>query len=77
MIARDLKLFARLDEDRGSDKTASQLAEMTGADPVLLSRLLKHMTAMRMIKEAGPDIYGSTRLSKALVDPKMIDGFAN
>ena len=37
MIARDLKLFARLDEDDGSDKTTPQLAKMTGSDPELLS----------------------------------------
>ena len=37
MIARDLKLFARLDEDNGSEKTIPQLAKMTGADPELLS----------------------------------------
>ncbi|MCJ1380753.1 hypothetical protein MMC17_003862 [Xylographa soralifera] len=37
MIARDLKLFAHLDEDGGSDKTVSQLAKMTDADPALLS----------------------------------------
>ncbi|MCJ1434336.1 hypothetical protein MMC27_003703 [Xylographa pallens] len=77
MIARDLKLFARLDEDDGSDKTTLKLAKMTGSDPELLSRLLKHMAAMRMIKEVGPDTYRSTRLSKALVDPKMIDAVAN
>ncbi|MCJ1398948.1 hypothetical protein MMC11_002149 [Xylographa trunciseda] len=77
MIARDLKLFARLDEDEGREKTATQLAKMTDADPTLLSRLLKHIAAMRVINEVGPDTYRSTRLSKALIDPKMIDGIAN
>ena len=30
-----------------------------------------------MIKEVGPDTYRSTKLSRALIDPKMIDGIAN
>ncbi|MCJ1475832.1 hypothetical protein MMC13_004496 [Lambiella insularis] len=77
MIARDVKLFAKLDEYNGGAKTVNRLAQMTGTEPALLSRLLKHMAAMNTIREEGPDLYSSTKLSKALTDPKMIDGIAN
>ena len=60
MIARDLNLFARLDEDGGSSKTCSQLAQTTRADPALLS--------MFIIGFYSPDSHGFALLSSLPTD---------
>ncbi|KAL1873646.1 hypothetical protein Plec18167_006163 [Paecilomyces lecythidis] len=48
---------------------------MTGADPLLLSRLMKHLAAMGVITEHACDQYLPSNLSQALAHPKYADGF--
>ncbi|OIW22623.1 S-adenosyl-L-methionine-dependent methyltransferase [Coniochaeta ligniaria NRRL 30616] len=44
-------------------------------DPELLSRLMRHISAMGYIKEVGPDEYESTNFSRALTIPIIGDGY--
>ena len=36
--------------------------------------MMKHMSAMHVVKELGPEIYAPTTLSQALIEPKYRDG---
>ncbi|CRG86000.1 Demethylsterigmatocystin 6-O-methyltransferase [Talaromyces islandicus] len=69
-----LGLFKALSKD-DKPKTAAQLAETTGAEPVFLSRILKHLGAMGVINETGPDTYKPTNFAKTLTIQKYADGF--
>lgn len=71
--AVDLKLFEFLESSGPAGITEAELATKVGADPVLISRMLKHLAAMNVIKEHG-DGYISSPLSKALTEPKYRDG---
>ncbi|EKV08093.1 O-methyltransferase [Penicillium digitatum PHI26] len=64
-IAVDLGLFAVLSKDE-KPKSADELAKATGADPVLLARILKHLCAMGVILETGPNEYRRTGTSISL-----------
>ncbi|KAL2076176.1 hypothetical protein VTL71DRAFT_1119 [Oculimacula yallundae] len=75
-VGLDLKLFEALEKDRDSPKSSTQLAELTGSDPVLLSRILKHLSTMEFIVEVSSDKYRNSRLSSSLVDPLYRGGFA-
>jgi Mn-dependent DtxR family transcriptional regulator len=46
-----------------------------GVDPALLSRMMRHISAMGYIKEVGPDEYESTNFSRALTIPIIGDGY--
>ncbi|KAH8692617.1 putative O-methyltransferase [Talaromyces proteolyticus] len=70
----NLGLFKALSQD-DKPKTAGQLAEATGAEPVFLSRILKHLGAMGVINETGPDTYKPTNFAKTLTIQKYADGF--
>ncbi|MCJ1386457.1 hypothetical protein MMC17_009583 [Xylographa soralifera] len=71
----DLKLFEKLDERNGEPKSSIELAKMTGADPVLMGRLLKHLAAMGSIYETGPNEYVPTPFSRALKEPIYYDAY--
>ncbi|GAM39457.1 hypothetical protein TCE0_034r11023 [Talaromyces pinophilus] len=70
----NLGLFKVLSKD-DKPKTAVELAEATGAEPVFLSRILKHLGAMGAIYEVGPDTYQPTNFAKTLTIQKYGDAF--
>ncbi|EED19714.1 O-methyltransferase, putative [Talaromyces stipitatus ATCC 10500] len=70
----NLGLFKVLSKD-DKPKTAAELAEATGAEPVFLSRVLKHLGAMGAIYEIGPDTYKPSNFAKTLTIQKYADGF--
>ncbi|KAJ5770121.1 uncharacterized protein N7511_002172 [Penicillium nucicola] len=70
----DLGLFAILSEDE-KPKTAAELAKITGADSVLLARILKHLCAMGVILETGPNEYRRTGLSISLAMKRYNDAY--
>lgn len=72
-VAIELNLFEKLTKDNSISKSTSQLATMTGADPALLGRILKHLSAMGVLREVDADLYASTPLSNALAVPKYRD----
>ncbi|CAD6587022.1 MAG: hypothetical protein ASARMPREDX12_002571 [Alectoria sarmentosa] len=71
----NLGVFERLEERSGDAKSSSELAKMTGADPGLMGRLLKHLAAMGSIYETGSNEYVPTPLSKALKEPIYRDAY--
>lgn len=73
-MAIDLGIFEKLVEDEGRAKNTAELASVKNADPDLVRRIVRHLAAMRMVKEVGPDSYAPTELSRALTAPKSRDG---
>ncbi|KAL4914334.1 S-adenosyl-L-methionine-dependent methyltransferase [Aspergillus aurantiobrunneus] len=70
----DLGVFPILSKD-DTPKTAAELAEATNADPLLLSRLLKHLGAMGVIAEAGEDTYRRNGFSTSLAMKRYSDAY--
>ncbi|KAJ5789596.1 O-methyltransferase family 2 [Penicillium psychrosexuale] len=70
----DLGLFAILSKD-DKPKSAAELAKATGADPVLLARILKHLCAMGVILETGPNEYRRTGVSISLSLQRYNDAY--
>ncbi|KAL4791471.1 S-adenosyl-L-methionine-dependent methyltransferase [Aspergillus venezuelensis] len=61
----DLGVFPILAKD-DTPKTALELAEATGAEPLLLARLLKHLSTMGVIAETAEDTYRRNGFSTSL-----------
>lgn len=59
----------------GCPKKVDDIAPAIGVDPALLSRLMRHISAMGYIKEVGPDEYESTNFSRALTIPIIGEGY--
>ncbi|EAW11089.1 o-methyltransferase [Aspergillus clavatus NRRL 1] len=72
--AVDLGLFTVLSED-DKPKNAADLAKTVGADPVMLARVLKHLSSMGVVKETGPDEYRRTGFSTALSSSRYSGAF--
>ncbi|KAJ5774223.1 O-methyltransferase family 2 [Penicillium paradoxum] len=72
--AVDLGVFAVLSKDE-KPKTATNLASATGADAVMLARILKHLCAMGVILETGPNEYRRTGLSISLSMKRYNDAY--
>ncbi|GLA63131.1 hypothetical protein AtubIFM54640_004270 [Aspergillus tubingensis] len=70
----DLGLFTALSQD-DKPKTAGQLATATGADPTMLARILKHLAAMGVITETGPDEYRRTGFSMSMMCNRYSDSY--
>lgn len=70
-ILIDLNTFKHMLEDNTAvPKQASKLAEMSGADPVLVQRLLKRVASSSppLVEETGPDQYTPNRWTRAFAD---------
>ncbi|KAL5359718.1 S-adenosyl-L-methionine-dependent methyltransferase [Aspergillus floccosus] len=72
--AIDLGIFRLLAEST-QPVSASQLARHSNTDPVMLSRILKHLGATGVITETGPDEYRGTNFSHTLSVEKYADGY--
>ena len=59
----------------GAPTKVEDIAAALKVDPALLSRLMRHISAMGYINELGPDEYESTNFSKALTIPIIGDGY--
>ncbi|RAH45290.1 o-methyltransferase, partial [Aspergillus brunneoviolaceus CBS 621.78] len=73
-IGVDLDLFTALSRDDRS-KSAAELATATGVSQGILSRILKHLAAMGVIKETGPDEYRRTGFSISMQSPRYSDAY--
>ncbi|OJJ43620.1 hypothetical protein ASPZODRAFT_169288 [Penicilliopsis zonata CBS 506.65] len=69
-----LGLFKALAQ-REQSMSATELAHATGAEPVFLARILKHLAAMGVIKETGADEYCSTGFSKTMSIERFSDAY--
>ncbi|KAF2714859.1 S-adenosyl-L-methionine-dependent methyltransferase [Pleomassaria siparia CBS 279.74] len=65
-VALDLHLFEALSADDGSPKTSDALANETGCDERLMSRLLKHLNSAGFVIETGANEYSANEITKAL-----------
>ncbi|PYH92920.1 sterigmatocystin 8-O-methyltransferase precursor [Aspergillus ellipticus CBS 707.79] len=63
-LAVDMKLFDVIAQN-GGVATVSQLAEMTGADEVLIARIARFLTVMNVLTSPRKDTYEATPLSTA------------
>ncbi|KAL5338030.1 S-adenosyl-L-methionine-dependent methyltransferase [Aspergillus crustosus] len=71
----ELGVFPVLSRD-DTPKTAVELAEATNADPGMLARLLKHLGAMGVIAETGPDTYRRNGFSTSLSAKRYSDAYS-
>lgn len=69
----DLGIFTILAGSR-TPKNIQQLAEETGADVILLGRILRCLASIDAVAEAGSDSYMATKISRAFTTPKGISG---
>ncbi|KAL4881812.1 S-adenosyl-L-methionine-dependent methyltransferase [Aspergillus karnatakaensis] len=70
----DLGVFPVLSKD-DTPKTAVELAEATNADAGMLARLLKHLAAMGVVAETGPDTYRRNGFSTSLSAKRYSDAY--
>ncbi|KAH8691903.1 putative hydroxyindole O-methyltransferase [Talaromyces proteolyticus] len=77
IMAIDTGLFRHMNRCPDLPMTARNLSEFTGVDPTLLKRgrIMKHLAAMGVIHEYGPDEYLPNKLSRTLSLEKYADGF--
>ncbi|GAD98551.1 hypothetical protein PVAR5_7246 [Paecilomyces variotii No. 5] len=68
-LGEDLHLFRHLATHNGS-LTAAQLADITGASPQLLERILRYLASINVIKEVGVNEYQANTTTHSLADPK-------
>lgn len=73
--AVQLNLFTAMEGEGKPRHTVKELAAHTGADPVLLSRIMSQMAAMDFLREIGPNSYELTHVSKCLRDQIYQDPF--
>ncbi|MCJ1390641.1 hypothetical protein MMC18_003502 [Xylographa bjoerkii] len=55
--------------------TVTQLATMTGADELLIVRLMRPLVALRFFSETDVETYASTPISQMLTAPHFLGGF--
>jgi len=72
--AIELGLFEALNKSEGP-KNATQLAKITGGDKLLIVRILRPLTAIHFVIEAGFETYAAGSVSKAFDLPGLLGGF--
>ncbi|KAJ4347126.1 uncharacterized protein N0V89_011064 [Didymosphaeria variabile] len=65
-VGLDIDLFSAMVADSGSPKKVKHLAEVTGCDPPLLSRFLKHLNTADFVRETGSDEFEPTPITRAM-----------
>ncbi|KAF3019301.1 hypothetical protein E8E14_008480 [Neopestalotiopsis sp. 37M] len=69
----DAGLFTKWAEQGSKPLTTDEFAKLTGADAVLLGRLLRHVAAQHFITEIEEDTYASTPYALSLgTDPALV-----
>ncbi|KAI0114297.1 S-adenosyl-L-methionine-dependent methyltransferase [Nemania sp. FL0031] len=66
-----------IDEIAKSDSptSADRLSKVSGAERLLIVRLLRPLNALGFIKETSPEMYAPTPITKALVDRALLGGY--
>jgi hypothetical protein len=62
----DLDVFRLIAKADGGSVTVKKLAQQTGADEVLLGRLLKHVCTQGFVREVGGDEYAASGVTKKI-----------
>ena len=73
-MALDLKFFDTLAADNGRPKSVAELAAPKKASDKLVRRLIRHLAAMKMVKQTGEDEYAQNQITKYLELPKYREG---
>ena len=73
-MALDLKFFDTLTADNGRPRSVAELATPSGASPKLVSRLIRHLAAMKMVKQTAEDEYAQNRIAKYFEQAKYREG---
>ncbi|KAI0098553.1 putative O-methyltransferase [Nemania sp. FL0031] len=73
-IAVDLGIFDHLKQSSDNGITSKELAEICNADVVLISRIMRHLLAMNVVRGNGEDSYSSTPLTEALAETGYRNG---
>ncbi|KAI9367783.1 O-methyltransferase [Aspergillus egyptiacus] len=71
----DSGLWALMAQSGNQPQKVSELASSLGIEPKLLSRLMRHLGAMGLLHEVGPDEYRATNYTKALSLPQIGNGY--
>ena len=69
----DVGLFKKWKEAGGGVKSSKELADMTGVDAALMSRLLRYMASLYALQEEGENLYSMTPFAMALGEPGFQD----
>lgn len=72
-IGYDLEIFTAL-TSRAEPYSVEELSAPKGADPRLISRLLRFFAANRMITETSQDFFTGNKYTKGLSDPRIRGG---
>ncbi|KAH9900476.1 S-adenosyl-L-methionine-dependent methyltransferase [Xylariomycetidae sp. FL2044] len=75
-VACKLGLFKSL-AGAGSPLPVSSLSESSGADPILLGRVLRFLASMEMITEVGEDTFTANNVTRTLARPGFQAGIAH
>ena len=73
-LALDLGIFEILVEEKGPVDVKTLIEKVGKADGTLLRRILRALSAMNAIGEAGDDKYVATHFTRAIMTPKGISG---
>lgn len=73
-LAVDLELFTIVAAS-SEPLTPEELAAKSGAEPELVSRLLRLLSAVGFVSEVGEQLYGATPVTKAMANPALQSGY--
>ncbi|KAI9666748.1 MAG: hypothetical protein M1831_001523 [Alyxoria varia] len=74
-IASDLDLFKKWIDSGKEVQTHTQLAQLVNVEPAFLTRILKHLASMRVLKEPEPDTYKQTAYSQFFANARTRGGW--
>lgn len=72
-IAIDLEIYESL--VKKSPQTSSELAKVTDGEPLLLSRLLRCLSAMGFVREVKEDTFAPSLVTSHMIKPNVRAGF--
>ncbi|PGH29242.1 hypothetical protein GX50_08005 [[Emmonsia] crescens] len=71
-IAVDLKLFEHIVQE--GPVTSTRLAELSGAEELLIIRILRPLSAVNLVEEVGSRTWKATRITKAMATEEIAAG---
>lgn len=75
LLAVESGVLQALLENGGKPLSVQELAEKTKAEPLLITRFMRILTAVDVFDEVGPSLYKSNAVSEWLGEPGQADGF--
>ncbi|KAK4107680.1 S-adenosyl-L-methionine-dependent methyltransferase [Canariomyces notabilis] len=70
----DAGVFTKWAEAGGEPITCTKLAELTGADELLIRRMMRAIAGQHLVTEVGPDTYARTAWARALAEDGSFAG---